>query len=94
MARIGSFDPELNQLAWFSTDAVPEGWFDGDLIDADGGVDVARPSESGGGGAAKAATSRRRIEFQGVHESDEPLMLKNVRIAIALIASGALEEFD
>ena len=34
MARKGTFDPQLEPLAWFDTNAIAEGWFADDLIPA------------------------------------------------------------
>jgi hypothetical protein len=34
MARLGTFDPQLEPRAWFDDNALPEGWFANDLIPA------------------------------------------------------------
>jgi hypothetical protein len=38
VARVGTFDPQLEPRAWFDTQAVPEGWFVEDLLVPAGGA--------------------------------------------------------
>jgi hypothetical protein len=59
MARIGSFDQGLSNLAWFDETGVVEGWFDDDLIGAPlstGIVAAGIPSAEAFGQPSLAAT--------------------------------------